>query len=93
MLLVFSGKKGTLMMIEPPGQPGRSAVLEVDNRVLVAVEKLQVEKLLGAVKQPGKDKLGGRRLLGAVEIGEKGRRASTVEAPIVKTADKTAVPS
>jgi hypothetical protein len=56
------------MVIEPPGNPRRSGVLEVDNRVLVAGEFALVKEGSGAMYQP------------VVFVGGAGRDALAVKA-------------
>jgi len=53
VLGVSRGEKRALVMVEPPGDVGRTAVLEVDDGILVAIELLLIEQRAGAVDQPG----------------------------------------
>ena len=53
VLGVRGREKCALVMIEPPGDLGRTGVLEIDDGVLVAVELLLVEKRAGAMDQSG----------------------------------------
>ncbi len=46
---IFRGKKGALMVVEPPGELRIARVLEIDDGVLVAVEKAVFENLRGPV--------------------------------------------
>ena len=49
---IGSRQKRTLMMIEPPGDFGGVGILEIDDRVLVAVEHLLIkEDVAGSMKQ------------------------------------------
>jgi hypothetical protein len=51
MGLILGRKKCRLVMIEPPGDPGRGRVFEIDNGVFVAGEFSFVEQGPGAVDQ------------------------------------------
>jgi hypothetical protein len=61
MLFIVGGKEGALVMVEPPGEPGRRAVLEIDYGIIVAVEQLLLDELLvRLVRKPAESDLGGR---------------------------------
>jgi hypothetical protein len=45
-------------MIEPPGDLGRTGILEIDNRVLIAIELALVEQCTSAVHESGELELG-----------------------------------
>ena len=72
------------MMIEPPGQPGRRAVFEIEDCVFVAVEQLFFDQLLiRPVSQASVSDLGFRPDLGGEESREDGSGCEAVEAMIV----------
>jgi hypothetical protein len=50
-LLILRRKKCRLVVIEPPGDPGRRRVLEVDDGVLVAGKLALVKERAGAMHQ------------------------------------------
>ena len=50
MLGVFGAQERALMMVEPPGEPRVGGVLEVDDGILVAIEKMVVENLRRGVR-------------------------------------------
>ena len=54
-------EKGAFVVIEPPGNVGRTGVFEIDNRVLIAVKLLLVEKSAGSMQQAGIDETLRRR--------------------------------
>jgi hypothetical protein len=71
-------------MIEPPRQPWRWAVLEVNDGVLVTVKKLFFDELLiRFVRQPCVRYLRGGPYLFRKEAREYSRRCETVKAMIV----------
>jgi hypothetical protein len=45
------------VVIEPPGDFGRTGILEIDDGILVAVELLLVEKSARAMQQAGVDEV------------------------------------
>ena len=72
------------MMVEPPGQAAARGVLEINDGVLVAVEKAFFKELPGPVRQPAVVE---RRLGvdgGAVETCKEGGRTGPVETLVVK---------
>src|SRR5437867_2704037 len=72
------------MVVEPPGEPGRGAVLEVDDRILVTVEELFFYQLLiWLVGEAGKCDFRRRLELIDKETREDGRGREAVEAVIV----------
>jgi hypothetical protein len=83
MLGVLGGKKGALVMIEPPGEARVRRILEIDNRVDVAVEHARFEQLRGFVRQAGIAEIGVRVKLFLYKTAEEGRRSGAVEAMIV----------
>ncbi|HEX8811517.1 MAG TPA: hypothetical protein VF742_05955 [Terracidiphilus sp.] len=54
VLGVSRREEGALVMVEPPGNVGRTGVFEIDNSVFVTVELFLVEQRTGAVDQPVK---------------------------------------
>ena len=51
MLVVLPREKGRLVVIEPPGDPGRSGVLEIHDGVFIAGEFALVKQRAGAMDQ------------------------------------------
>ena len=60
MLGVFRAQECALMMIEPPGQARIGRVLEIDDRVDVAIEQAVLKKLRRFVSQAGEFEIGVR---------------------------------
>ena len=83
MLLIRRGKKGAQMVIEPPGDARRSAVLEVDNRVLVTGKVRLLKERAGPMHQPVKTVLCIRADAFAVKAHEERSRARSIKAPVV----------
>ena len=54
---IGSRQKRTLMMIEPPGDFGGVGILEIDDRVLVAVEQSILPRLHRAMRHSGEMKV------------------------------------
>ena len=81
---VLGRQEGALVMIEPPGQPGRGGVLEIYNGVVVTVKHRLLEQLRGAMGQPRIDelRLGADRL--AVETREHCGGGRAVKTAIMK---------
>ena len=71
------------MMVEPPGNLGRTGVFEVDDDVLVAVEFLVIEQRPGAVNQAGKNELGVAANALAIEAGKQRGGGGSVKAFVV----------
>jgi hypothetical protein len=71
------------VMIEPPGDPRRSAVFEVYDRVLVTSEIGLLKECSGPMYQPVIAILCVRLDALAVEAHEKRSRARSVKAPVV----------
>jgi hypothetical protein len=71
------------MMIEPPGNFGRTGVLEVDDGVLIAIELLLVEQRPGSVDQAGEDEFGIAANAFAVETGKQRGGTSSVKTFVV----------
>ena len=53
VFLILLGKKGALMMVEPPGNFGRTGIFEVHNGVFIAIEVslVEIERPRGAVSR------------------------------------------
>jgi hypothetical protein len=83
MLLVRWGKKGAQMMIEPPGDARRSAVLEVDNRVFVTREIRFLKECAGAMHEAVEAVLCILTDAFAVKAHEERSRARSVKTPVV----------
>jgi hypothetical protein len=85
MLGIRFRKKGALVMIKPPRQAVGAGILEIDDHVLVCVEQARVKQLSRAVHHAAIAKLRFGVDALPVEARENGRRACSVETPIVKT--------
>ena len=70
-------------MIEPPGDIGRTGVLEIHDGILVAVELLFVEERACAVDEPRKFELHVTANSFAVKTREQGGRRSSIKTLIV----------
>ena len=55
---VGGGQEGALVMIEPPGDPGRAGIFKVHDGVLVAIKLPLIKQRAGAVQQAGEDEAG-----------------------------------
>jgi hypothetical protein len=71
------------MMVKPPGNPGRTGVLEVHDGIFVAIKLLLIEQRPGAVEQTGKDEVDILPDPLPVKTGEEGSRACPVKALVV----------
>jgi hypothetical protein len=71
------------MVIEPPGNLGRTGILEIDNGILVAIELVFVEQRAGAVQQTRVNELHITADAFAVKTGEQRGRASAVKTFVV----------
>src|SRR5208282_5926357 len=80
---IGGGKKSALVVIEPPGDFGRTGILEIDDGILVAVELLLVEKSAGAMQQAGVEKVDVAANSFPVETREQGCRARPVKTLVV----------
>src|SRR5580700_509014 len=83
MALIFRRQERALVMVEPPGQFRVARILEVDDRVLVAIEKLVFEDLRGAVGHPGVGEAGIRVKGAPDEAAEERGRGGAVETVVV----------
>ena len=80
---VGGGKKSAFVVIEPPGDFGRTGILEIDDGILVAVELLLVEKSAGTMQQAGVNEVHIAADSFPVETAEQGGRASPVKTFVV----------
>jgi hypothetical protein len=83
VFLILGGEESAEVMVEPPGNPWRGGVLEVDDGVLVAGEVGFVEEGSGAVDEAvvGVGSVFCNAL--AVKAGEEGRGAGSVKTLVV----------
>ena len=79
MRLVLRREKRRLVMVEPPGQALRRAVLEIDDCVLVPVEHRLVEERAGRVQKRRVRNLRRGVFVRAIEAREDGGRGDAVE--------------
>ena len=76
------------MMIEPPGDFRRTGILEIDDRILIAVEVLFVKERARTMQKPGKSEIHITAYALAVEAGKKcGRRSSVETFVVIKNSD------
>jgi hypothetical protein len=71
------------MMIEPPGNLGRTGVFEIDDGVFITVEMRLVEERAGAMQQAGKNEFGVVANAFAIEAGKQCGGAGPVETLVV----------
>src|SRR5215470_17343500 len=83
MGFVGASQESRLMMIEPPRQFWRRRVLEIDNRIFIAVEHVFVEKIAGPVQQTAVVHLSLLIDSFVIKPGEGGRRSDAVKAVTV----------
>ena len=76
-------KESALVVIEPPGDVGRTGVLEIDDGVLVAVKLLLVEKRAGAMQQAAEDEFHIAADSLPIEAGKQGGRGCAVKTFVV----------
>ena len=84
MFRVGFREEGALVVVEPPRQSLARQILEIHNDVLIAVKKLLVEELTGAVNESAVTKLRLRVDALSVKAREDSCRAGTVETLIVE---------
>src|SRR5208282_4483694 len=77
------GKKSAFVVIEPPGDFGRTGILEIDDGILVAVELLLVKKRAGTMQQAGVHEVHIAADSFPVETGEQGGRGSAAKTLVV----------
>ena len=93
-LVVLGGQKRRLVMVEPPGNPGRRGVFEVHNGVFVAGKLALVKERSGAMHQAVIFIAGFGRNALTMESGEQRRRASSVETfVVIEDANSQGLPS
>jgi hypothetical protein len=71
------------VVIEPPGDFGRTGILEIDNGILVAIELVFVEERAGAMQQAGVNEFHIAANAFAVETREQRSRGSAVKTFVV----------
>ena len=76
-------EKCAFVVIEPPGDFGRTGILEIYDGVFVAIKLLLVEEGASAMQQAGVDEVHIAADSFAVETGEQGGGASSVETFVV----------
>jgi hypothetical protein len=80
-------------MIEPPGNFGRTGILEVDDGVFVAVEVGFVKQRSRAMQQAGEDEAGIVANALAIETGEERSGAGSVKTfVVVENSDFQSIP-
>src|SRR5262249_46025831 len=84
MFGVLRAEKRALVVVKPPGDPGRGGILEVDDCVLIAVKIRFVKKCARAMHQSGELEIGVGANALAVKAGKQGCRSGPVEALAVK---------
>ena len=81
-------EKRALVMVKPPGNFGRTGVLEIDDGVFVAVEMGFVKQRSRAMHEAGKDEIGILANALAIEAGEEcGGRGSVETLVVIKDPD------
>src|SRR5271168_5465123 len=85
MFGVGGRQKGALMMIEPPGEPRRAGILEIDDGVFVAIKCAVLERLRSLVGHPGIEELGCGIDALFIKTRENRGGGGSVEAFIVET--------
>jgi len=71
------------VMVEPPGDFGRTGVLEIDDGVFVAIEMGFIEERSRAMQQAGEDEGGVFANALAIKTGEECGGGSTIETLVV----------
>ena len=84
MLRIFRREKSALMMIKPPGNLGRSGILEIDNGILIAIEIGFIEERACAMHQSCELEVHIRPDAFAIEAGKQRRRGCSVKTFAVK---------
>src|SRR5208337_39539 len=80
---IVGRQKRAFVVIEPPGNFGRTGIFEIDDGILVAIELIFVEERAGAVQQAGVDEVDIAADAFAVETGEQRGRGSAVKTFVV----------
>ena len=83
MALIGRSEKGTQMMVKPPRDARRSAVLEIYNRVLITEKVRLLKKRSGSMHQSVIAIFRTWRNALAVEAHEERSRTRSVKAPVV----------
>src|SRR5262245_1876957 len=84
MLGIRLREEGALVVVKPPCQAFRAGILEVDDRILVAVKHSFVKELPGVMNQPEVVHLRLGIHPGLIQASEEGGRTSPVETMVVK---------
>jgi hypothetical protein len=71
------------VVIEPPGDFGRTGIFEVDDGIFVAVKLLLIEQSAGTMEQAGEDEVHIVADSFPIKTGEQGSRASPVKTLVV----------
>src|SRR6185312_6773738 len=79
MLRIFRREKSALMMVKPPGNLGRSGILEIDNGILIAIEIGFIEERACAMHQSCELEVHIRPDAFAIEAGKQRRRGCSVK--------------
>ncbi len=92
VLLEVLGIRGSqecaLVMIEPPGNLGGTGVLEIDDRIFVAVELLFIKQRAGTVDQSGEFEIDVAADALTIETREqRGRRSSVKTLVVIENPD------
>src|ERR1019366_7142884 len=80
---IGGGKKSAFVVIEPPGDVGRTGILEIDDGILVAVELFLVEQSARAMQQAGVYELHVAAHSFLIKTGEQGCRTCPVKTLVV----------
>jgi hypothetical protein len=72
-------KKGTFMVVEPPGDSGRTGIFEIDDHIFIAVELLFVKKGASPMEQAGVNEICVAANPLPVEAAEQGGRGRPVK--------------
>ncbi len=83
VLGIGRAQKRALMMVKPPGHGRVRRILEIDNRVLIAIEQAVFKQLIRLVRHARISELGGAIQMVLIELAKEGRRRGTVEAVVV----------
>ena len=87
MSFVLGREERGLVMVEPPGQAVVRAVFEIDDRVLVTVELLAVERVSGPMHRWGIADLGSGTDLRGIELcKDRGRRDAVETIAVIQYA-------
>ena len=70
VLSIGGREEGALVMVEPPGNFGRTGIFEIDDGVLFAIEFLFIEQRTGAMNEASELEVGVLANALAVEAGK-----------------------